>query len=117
MVGRRSEIAEVDVADDIGPFRARQQEIVGRESMSPTARSGVGLHEYCAGLLATLKLDEMVTASERPELFDAPFGPSLSTKRRLPVVVDRHAMALGAAAVETGAVLVDIVFGAASDQV
>src|SRR5262245_24063917 len=96
---------------------SRQFEVVGCQAMSPAPRSGVRLDEYGARFLAALKLDEVVTTSERSHLFDASLRPSLSTERRLPAVIDRHAVALSTAPVKRCAVLVNIVFGPASDEI
>ena len=68
------------------------------------------------GLLAALELDEVVASAERAELIEPALGRALAAPRDVPVVVDRDAMALGAAAIEARAVLVDVVLGAAAHE-
>ena len=95
---------------------ARHLEVVGRQAVAEAAAAGVDLDEERARLLGALQLDEVVAAAERAELIEPALGPALAAPGDLPVVVDRDAVALGAAAVEARAVLLDVVLGAAADE-
>ena len=59
----------------------------------------------------------MVSATERTKLLNAAFRLALAAEWRLPVIVNRQAMTLGAAAVKGRAVLFNIIFRAAANQV
>src|SRR5262249_34129249 len=113
----RSKKPEVDVSYDVRLFSTRQLKIVSSQSVPPAARSSVSLDKNRTGFLAALKLDKVVSASKRPHLLDASFGPPFPSERRLPIAVDRHTVALGSAPVKSCSIFINVVFGAASDEV
>src|ERR1044071_2951918 len=117
MLGLWREVAEINVRDDLRFFSPCHLEIVGCQSVPPASRTCMGLDEKRARLFTSLKLDKMIARPERAELLHASFRLALSTKRGLPVVINRKAMALGTTAVKRSSVFFNVVFSAAANQV
>src|SRR6185295_6962189 len=113
----RREVPEIEIRDHVRLFGASEFEIVSRKSVTPTSRAGVRLNEQSSGLFTTLKLDEVVASAERAELREPALGLASSTKRRLPVIINRQAMTLGSRAIERRAILLDVVLGSTVNQI
>src|ERR1051325_6628746 len=64
-----------------------------------------------------LKLDKVIAPAEAAQLLHAAFGFAFATPRRLPTIINRNAMSLGAAAIERRAVFLDVVFSAAAHEI
>src|SRR5262245_25147611 len=75
------------------------------------------LYKQRPGLFGSLQFNEMIAASERTELFNATFRLSFAAERRTPVIIYGHSMTFRAAAIKRCAILFDIVFRAAANQV
>ena len=116
MLRFRGEIAQIDVPH-LGPLCPRHLEVVGGEAVPEAAAAGVDLHEERARLLRALQLDEVVAAAERAELVRPALGMALAAPRDVPRVVDRNAVALGAAAIERRPVRRHVVLRAAAHEV
>src|SRR5207244_1886016 len=103
--------------DHLGLLCAGKIKVVRRQSVAPASRAGVRLHEQCSCFITALKLDKVISTTKRSKLREPSLGLASPAKRRLPVIINRHAMAFGSRTIEGRAVLLDIVLGSSVNQV
>src|SRR5947207_12007272 len=85
--------------------------------MPEPAAAGMNLDEELAGAYFALQLDKVIAAAETAQLLPAALRSSFAAGGHLPIVVDGNPMALGAAAIESRAILRDVIFSAAANQI
>ena len=73
--------------------------------MTEPAAASVHLQEQLTGVHFALQFDEMIAAAEASQLLHASLWFSFAAPRNLPIIVNRDAMTLSAAAIEARTVL------------